>query len=852
MIMCGQKLSGKWTRYPISRGTSVTALADTPGKLYYISAGTLYSYDKDSGTVRSIMASDGLSGQSVSQIRYNAEKSCLVVVSDGGGLDLIDDKGTITPLPDIKNIRTPNSREIKLVDFAGDKMVVSADFGVVIYDLDTRSVSDFGIYDADYRNPSQPSGGPGAMCVAGSRIYGQFNGDTLRQAGINSSIRDVAAFSNVGEFGFTGQMFGVDDHHFYFDFNNSGEYQLLFIVNVADNYGSYDYSQILESQTAVWRGGDKMYVVGKDGGVSYLYDITDPANLVKVGRIPAAVADFKAITASSWSPLVWFATSSGICAYDLGASTTTPAVDFISSGADGSATSVANICIFEQSLDGKRIYATTRGSSEGSLKNAGTYYNPDIFNSSVTVDNATKKFSFYTPSFISMIEDDRITDVTPRNLPGAISDNSYYYYTSQVQGVMGNMAIGLDGMAENPANPGEFWIATLAEGLYKVTPDGKTYNFSYERGNMANNGGWGEFIHDVKFDSEGNLWILSPTRYWGYLAKFGDAPREMLQMLPADKVNGDYASITRDDWVMCNGSLMDPPKATSNLDGEPTIDGHLIISKASDGKEYLVMRPRFYVSGFHVYKRNSTGADVSADETALIETLVSQDGVEYLPGLIYCISADLEGRVWMATPNFIGTIDLPSFDPSKSTLPVKIAYEGMSTTPILLGEEIIDIAQAPDGTMWIATQTSGLYHLDRDANTILDHFNADNSPLPSDILGAVEVNRNTGAVYVGSRYGLMRYDPDKAPAADDLENVTVSPSPVPAGYAGWFTISNLTDGCQIAVTDSQGNRLFEGQAIGGTVTWNGLDSNGDRIANGVYYVTTPSATAPVAKIVIVD
>jgi flagellar hook assembly protein FlgD len=59
---------------------------------------------------------------------------------------------------------------------------------------------------------------------------------------------------------------------------------------------------------------------------------------------------------------------------------------------------------------------------------------------------------------------------------------------------------------------------------------------------------------------------------------------------------------------------------------------------------------------------------------------------------------------------------------------------------------------------------------------------------------------------------------------------------------------------QVKITDSFGSLVCEGTSVGGSFSWNGRNSKGDRVASGVYHVMATDEegqTGIVTKIVVV-
>lgn len=532
-------------------------------------------------------------------------------------------------------------------------------------------------------------------------------------------------------------------------------------------------------------------------------------------------------------------------------------------------TSVEAISIMYPSIDRKRIYISTRSSSY-KWKTAGNNYNPELYwrrplpfwNTWIPAmqdgdtTGSSDAYGFYCPSYVNMIIDGNITDVSnydPTNHYGNKNIDSFWLYAKWVMDAFGTITSGGEGLAENPNKPGQYWLATNAEGLYIMDGGKEVRLLSNEMNSLKTRNQWGTQILDVKFDKDGNVWILDPTvdradldASWG----FPKLPAAVLQMLPASKAL-DVESITADDWKEANKLPVGTAETAGQIEGRLTVT----LNRVNNGgtNEYIFIKPLLFKAEMVVYCRKSTGESIEEDYPLFIDKYVDQNGNEYSPGEMTHIEEDLSGRVWICNPYVFGY-----FDP-KTELP-----EGTTTMPIVVPSDIkrggspVDnafitgVSQSPiDKTLWVASQGNGLFHLSADGTEQLDNFRTSNSILTTDILGAVCVDAS-GDVYIGSQKGLFRYRPAHGVAASDLSNVTIAPATAKDDYNGAFTISNLTDACRVSIKDAAGNILFEGVADGGTLIWNGLDKSGKRVTTGIYNIFGNAEENPVAKIIVLD
>ena len=129
-----------------------------------------------------------------------------------------------------------------------------------------------------------------------------------------------------------------------------------------------------------------------------------------------------------------------------------------------------------------------------------------------------------------------------------------------------------------------------------------------------------------------------------------------------------------------------------------------------------------------------------------------------------------------------------------------------------------------------------MYLVSETGDKILEHYTTDNSPLPSNVVNAVEASRVDNKVYIGTNYGTIVYSSDAAPAADNMENVYAYPNPVRPDYSGWITVCGLMENSLVKITDAQGSVLFQGRSEGGMVIWDGCNQAGERVRSGVYFV----------------
>ena len=111
-------------------------------------------------------------------------------------------------------------------------------------------------------------------------------------------------------------------------------------------------------------------------------------------------------------------------------------------------------------------------------------------------------------------------------------------------------------------------------------------------------------------------------------------------------------------------------------------------------------------------------------------------------------------------------------------------------------------------------------------------------------------------MFIGTDKGLCSYMSDATTSATEMteDNVYAYPNPVTPDYTGLITITGLTLDADVKILNSNGKLIKQGRSNGGTFTWDGFDSEGNRVASGVYMVATATSKGEkgtVCKIAIV-
>ena len=165
--------------------------------------------------------------------------------------------------------------------------------------------------------------------------------------------------------------------------------------------------------------------------------------------------------------------------------------------------------------------------------------------------------------------------------------------------------------------------------------------------------------------------------------------------------------------------------------------------------------------------------------------------------------------------------------------------DGTNLADYLLSEVPIKCITIDGGNRkWIGTNGSGVFLVSADGLETIEHFTTENSPLISDDIYDIQINGETGEVFIATDAGLVSFFGDATdPAASlDKNNVLVYPNPVRPEYAGNISITGLAYDTNVKIVNAAGKLVNEGTSVGGEYTWNGRLASGKKCTSGVYYV----------------
>lgn len=325
------------------------------------------------------------------------------------------------------------------------------------------------------------------------------------------------------------------------------------------------------------------------------------------------------------------------------------------------------------------------------------------------------------------------------------------------------------------------------------------YNSGIE---FTNVGSGSALVTDVMYDVQGNLWVLN------------GGTNEPLKVYTKDG-----------DWQSFN--------LGSSAIGEFT--QRLVID--NEGNKWMA----FLNGGLYGYKDNGTPTDLGDDEMVWLNTGTNTGDLP--SNRVQAVAVDLDNEVWIGTDagfavlynadNAFGA-SLGDYNAQR----IKVEFEG-NVEFVLGATGITDIEVDGANRKWMATENAGIVLLSPDGLEIIQQFTMENSPLISNNIINLEIDHNTGELFIVTDNGLISYRTDAtAGKSRDYNEVTVFPNPVRPDFTGVITMQGIQYDSDVKVTDAGGNLVYKTTSNGGTATWDGNTLNGDPVATGVYFIWT--------------
>ena len=199
---------------------------------------------------------------------------------------------------------------------------------------------------------------------------------------------------------------------------------------------------------------------------------------------------------------------------------------------------------------------------------------------------------------------------------------------------------------------------------------------------------------------------------------------------------------------------------------------------------------------------------------------------------------DNNNQLWIGTTKglrVLNNVNSYKTENQLTTKPIIIIEDGLAQE-LLYEQFITDIVVDGANNKWISTADSGVFMVSPNGQEIKYHFTTNNSPLPSNIINDIDVNSETGEVFIATDKGLVSFKGNATTANEDLNNVYIYPNPVRPGFSGTVKVAGLLNKANVKITDIEGNLVYETVSEGGTIEWDTTAFGSYKVASGVYMV----------------
>lgn len=741
---------GEWTDY--QSYAHAKNVVDTGEKIYCVTEGGLFSYNKTDNSIQKMSGINGLSDAGVERLAYSKENKLLLVAYENANVDLIFDT-KIFNLSDIKRKQIPADKKINNVLFVGNLAYLSCGFGIVVINLERNEIKDtyFIGQDGAYVNVQD-------MATDGTFLYAATTVGIFRALASEPNLQNYNNWSRITNIPNASKKF-----------------------NKIINFKGKVYAN-LTTDNDEW-GGDKLYEQNGDiwtpflQNINYVSDVTSNGNyLVFSGREEVSVYNEK-FELVKYVPKFLFPENKRDSLRAMSAVIDDQNVLWIADKNNGLikvGTQTEKIVpdgpidnkIFSLSMNGSDLWITPGGKSNpwGNL-----YLQPQF------QLNREGKWSVFDRNVFPILNDfrDMVCIVSDPKDPDHVFAGSWG----------GGVLEFRNGKFVKQYN-------NLNSSLQTQLPDKPTE--PYVR------------VGGMDFDSKGNLWVTNSG---------------VASVLSVFQTDGQWKSY--------------------ELSGiaNNTFIGKVLVTK-DDDKWVILGR------GQYMYALNSDNDQAKMQKVTAYFTNAKEELFTDMSD-VNAIAEDQNGELWLGTSSGVAVFTNPQRiweDATMFATRPSLELNDGKFHPLLEKESITAIAIDGANRKWIGTKTSGIFLISENGDTELEHFNMENSPLPTDEITDIAINQKSGEVFIGTSVGLISYMGEATVGNDEFVDVYVYPNPVRETHDGPIVVKGLVEDTDLRITDISGNLVHKTTSLGGQAIWDGKNLNGNRCKTGVYLVFMSDAS----------
>ena len=873
LLASAQLGAGQWKIHPYFVGSNAKNCIDAGDRVYYLSSGSLYCYDKEPQSNRVLNANNLLNGVTINQIYYNYTNQYLVVAYSDCNIDIIKPDGEVINVPAIKEVVMHKQKTINDVKFCNGKMYIATSFGYLMLDDETFDIKEARNYDVNmasvaevgnhklisynnkdgilYCGVNEQIETPGGYYVSKTNITfnagvdaTSSNGKKLVKSPITISCDSVISVVN-SEYALADSStttITIPAGYRIYKIEIIGSDTSSPVSNLKANTGSYSTS----NNVGTWTGETRtikffakaeckisQIVVHYTLLTGRIYPINDSKFLLSTTE-SLSIITINNHTGSNGADSCSFTFKSVVAAapttvqpYPSGFVASFPAKNYYYTILpDGSkSTKVTGDKLMSSQEDGNWWTLGTDGLTHivNGVESENVY--PDALSIS-----ANAYWSTYDPMQQRVLLC-RTTDnmVLPGANSGAKTEINAYDGTSWSNITPANAPSsgGNQWLLPSPNEPDTYYYCCrLDSGICKVQNDVVVTKYTAANSPYDTRGA------AIRFDSKGNLWVA--------------------QTRSAD--NYDAFAITPENQLLTEVNLSN--FVINDMGGACYSAGFKRITFGIGAGDTKVFSAGDWGADLVFWTNND---DLSLKQFKTFKNFNDQDNKNFSTDYWLYIKPDNDSILWIGTYN--GVISLNPLEAFNEDFRInRINFhknEGIDANGVLLeGTQVNCIDVDAQNNKWLATNTSGVFYVNHDGSEIYKHFDTSNSPLPSEQVYSVCCNRATNSVLMITPGGVVEYFPGVTPSETDYSNVYAYPELVEPDFTGMITIKGLMTNSNVVITDDDGNVVKTMVSDGGIALWDVCNDNGERVDTGIYRIyasqgDTDTSGEPLTEIAVI-
>ena len=273
LLASAQLGAGQWKIHPYFVGSSAKNCIDAGDKVYYLSSGSLYCYDKESQSNSVLDVNNLLNDIKINQIYYNYAKQYLLVAYSDCNIDIIKSSGEVINVPAIKEVVIHKTKTINDVNFCNGRMYIATSFGYLMLDDETFDILEVRNYDVSVASVAEV--GPYKVMSLANKFYYCKSDTTIEAARWHKQVANAKG---------NGRILPINDTKFFL--SCSATFQIVTIGHGTDSLGvdtlSFTPTQVVAASPTIVQPYPAGFVASFPAKSYYYTIVPDGTTFTKV------------------------------------------------------------------------------------------------------------------------------------------------------------------------------------------------------------------------------------------------------------------------------------------------------------------------------------------------------------------------------------------------------------------------------------------------------------------------------------------------------------------------------------------------------------------------------------------